>query len=78
MTKKVKEWVRFYSVYGNEYLFTHVSDDLIAQKKAELAALQLKWREINIERINQEKREALAQVIANLPSREESQRFVCI
>ena len=54
----------------------NILDDLIAQKKAELAALQLKWREINIERINQEKREALAQVIANLPSREESQRFV--
>lgn len=49
-------------------------DAIIAQKKAELESLQVKWKEINIERINQEKREALAQIINNLPSREESQQ----
>uniref|UniRef100_A0A914YCM0 Uncharacterized protein n=1 Tax=Panagrolaimus superbus TaxID=310955 RepID=A0A914YCM0_9BILA len=51
-------------------------DDLINQKRAELIALQQKWREINAERINKEKREALAQVITQLPSREESQGVI--
>uniref|UniRef100_A0AC34GS87 Uncharacterized protein n=1 Tax=Panagrolaimus sp. ES5 TaxID=591445 RepID=A0AC34GS87_9BILA len=51
-------------------------DDLINHKRAELIALQQKWREINAERINKEKREALAQVITQLPSREESQGVI--
>uniref|UniRef100_A0A914PW38 THO complex subunit 7 n=1 Tax=Panagrolaimus davidi TaxID=227884 RepID=A0A914PW38_9BILA len=51
-------------------------DKLINQKRADLIALQQKWREINAERINKEKREALAQIITQLPSREESQGII--
>uniref|UniRef100_A0A7E4W8Y5 THO complex subunit 7 n=1 Tax=Panagrellus redivivus TaxID=6233 RepID=A0A7E4W8Y5_PANRE len=51
-------------------------DALMSERKAALTSLQQKWREVNIEKQNQEKREALAQVVAALPSREESQAII--